>query len=137
MSTLSERTLGQSDRSTAVTDRGAGLNGRLPERPRDLQEVALILVDGTEVRGSLHRTKDTRTLDFLNRPAETFIAMMNVLLCRGDEAEHVSVICDQQDPHRAGHRSRRRRLTDTVSQPGHAGPGAREPIRYNSSGRVA
>ena len=93
MTSLSERAaLGQSDRNTVVTDRGAGLNGRLPERPRNLQEVALILIDGTEVRGTLHRATGTRTLDFLNKQAETFVAMTDAMVYRGEDGEHVSFI---------------------------------------------
>jgi hypothetical protein len=76
MSSLSERTLG----------------ARLPERSRDLQEVALVLVDGTEVRGVLHRTHGTRTLDYLNRQAESFVAMTDAVLLHGDDTEHVTFI---------------------------------------------
>jgi hypothetical protein len=76
VSSLSERTLG----------------ARLPERSRDLQEVALMLVDGTEVRGVLHRTHGTRTLDYLNRQAEAFVAMTDALLFHGDDTERVSFI---------------------------------------------
>jgi hypothetical protein len=80
MSNLSERT------------HGASLSARLPERPRDLQEVALMLVDGTEIRGVLHRTQGTRTLDYLNRQAEAFVAMTNAMLFHGDDVEQVSFI---------------------------------------------
>jgi len=76
MSTLSERTLA----------------ARLPDRPRELQEVALILADGTEVRGMLHRAHGSRTLDFLNRQTEVFVAMTNATLFHGDRSEHVSFI---------------------------------------------
>lgn len=78
MSSLSERTL--------------GLSGRLPENPRALQEVTLVLVDGTEVRGVLHRTHGTRTLDFLNRQAEGFVAFTNASVTRGDEVEYVPFV---------------------------------------------
>jgi hypothetical protein len=81
MTTLSDR-----------TERSNGLTARVTERPRDLQEVALILVDGTEVRGMLHRTHGTRTLDYLNRQAETFVAMTDAILTRADHTEHVSFI---------------------------------------------
>jgi hypothetical protein len=99
LTSLAERTLGASDRTgglperrPAQSERGLGLSGRLPENLRDLQEVALILVDGTEVRGTLHRATGTRTLDFLNRQAETFIALTDVMLHHGESAEHVSFI---------------------------------------------
>jgi hypothetical protein len=74
MNTLSERTLA----------------ARLPtERLRTLQEVALMMIDGTEVRGMLHRAHGTRTLDFLNRPNETFVALTDVTLYRGEDTEMV------------------------------------------------
>jgi hypothetical protein len=54
------------------------------ERARDLQAVSLLLVDGTEIRGVLHRAAGTRTLDYLNRQAESFIAMTQaVVSCDG------------------------------------------------------
>ena len=78
------------------TERGGlGLAARMGERARDLQEVALILMDGTEVRGMLHRAHGTRTLDFLNRQAEAFVAMTDAMLTPpgADEvAEHVSFV---------------------------------------------
>jgi hypothetical protein len=77
MSSLSERTT---------------LAARVVERPRELQEVALIMVDGTELRGMLHRAHGSRTLDFLNRQSETFVAMTDAVLSRGDSFEHVSFI---------------------------------------------
>jgi hypothetical protein len=62
------------------------------ERPRELQEVALVMIDGTEVRGMLHRAHGTRTLDFLNRQSEAFVAMTDALLHRNGETEEVSFI---------------------------------------------
>jgi hypothetical protein len=79
MSTLSVRTTGLSDRIPS-------------ERPRALQEVALIMTDGTEVRGMLHRAHGTRTLDYLNRGSETFVAMTDAILTRGEHVEHVSFV---------------------------------------------
>jgi hypothetical protein len=76
MSSLSERTLG----------------ARLPERARALQEVALMLSDGTEVRGILHRTQGTRTLDYLNHQAEAFVAMTDATLFSGERTENVAFI---------------------------------------------
>ena len=79
MSSLSERTL--------------GLSGRLSDNPRALQEVSLLLVDGTEVRGVLHRTHGTRTLDFLNRQAEGFVAFTDATLTTRDgDVEHVPFV---------------------------------------------
>ena len=68
------------------------LSARIPERPRALQDVALILADGTEVRGVLHRTQGTRTLDYLNHQAESFVAMTDAMLFAGERTEHVSFI---------------------------------------------
>ena len=79
MSSLSERTQG-------------GLAARMVDRPRELQEVALIMIDGTEIRGMLHRAHGSRTLDFLNRQTEAFVAMTDALVFHGERAEHVSFI---------------------------------------------
>ena len=73
-------------------ERTNGLSARLPDQPRDLQDVALILQDGTEIRGVLHRAPGTRTLDFLNRQAESFVALTDALIFHGDRTEHVSFI---------------------------------------------
>ena len=70
-----------------------GLSDRIPsERPRALQEVAVIMTDGTEVRGMLHRAHGTRTLDYLNRGSENFVAMTDAVLTRGEHVEHVSFV---------------------------------------------
>ncbi|HEY3060087.1 MAG TPA: hypothetical protein VGL99_14085 [Chloroflexota bacterium] len=70
---------------TSLSERALGLSGRMATssneaRPRDLQEVALLLVDGSMVRGQLHRAPGTRTLDYLNRQAESFVAMTDALV---------------------------------------------------------
>jgi hypothetical protein len=78
---------------SSLSERTLGLAGRLNENPRALQEVSLLLVDGTEVRGVLHRTHGTRTLDFLNYQAESFIAFTGATLVSKDgEVEHVSFV---------------------------------------------
>jgi hypothetical protein len=77
MSTLSERTL--------------GLAGRLSDNPRALQDVALVLADGTEIRGILHRTHGTRTLDFLNH-ADGFVAVTDATLTRDGRTEHTPFV---------------------------------------------
>jgi hypothetical protein len=79
VSSLSERTLSLADRMPS-------------ERPRTLQEVSLFMTDGTEVRGMLHRAHGTRTLDFLNRGSEGFVAMTDAVLTRGEHTEHVSFV---------------------------------------------
>ncbi len=76
---------------SSLADR-TSLAARMQDRPRELQEVSLVLIDGTEVRGMLHRAHGTRTLDFLNRQSETFVAMTNAVLYRGEDAEEVSFI---------------------------------------------
>jgi hypothetical protein len=73
-----------------LTDRT--LAARLPDRVRALQEVALILSDGTEIRGILHRTQGTRTLDYLNHQAEAFVAMTDAILFYGERTENVEFI---------------------------------------------
>ncbi len=75
MSSLSQRTL--------------GVAARMDRRARDLQEVALTMIDGTEIRGILHRTQGTRTLDYLNHQAEGFVAMTDAELVRDGRTELV------------------------------------------------
>ena len=80
---------------TSLSERAMGLSGRLTseERPRELKEVALLLVDGSRVRGVLHRTPGTRTLDFLNHQAENFVAMTDALVSQADgHVERVSFV---------------------------------------------
>jgi hypothetical protein len=75
VSSLSQRT----HTVAARTDRSA----------RDLQEVALTMIDGTQIRGILHRAQGTRTLDYLNRQAEGFVAMTDAELVRDGRTELV------------------------------------------------
>jgi hypothetical protein len=79
---------------TSLSERALGLTGRVgvEERPRDLQGVAMVMLDGTEIRGVLHRAPGTRTLDYLNRQAEAFVAMTDATLTRAERSEHVSFI---------------------------------------------
>lgn len=76
MSSLSERTL--------------GLTARLSER--ELQEVRLTLVDGTRVTGMLHRAQGTRTMDFINKQTEGFVAMTDAVLVNGEGVERVAFV---------------------------------------------
>lgn len=62
------------------------------ERPRDLQSVSLLLVDGTEVQGVLHRAPGTRTLDYLNHQTESFVAMTRALLLKNGRTDSVEFI---------------------------------------------
>jgi uncharacterized protein DUF6812 len=75
---------------TNLTARTAGISGRFsPEHPRELQPVQLVLVDGAQLRGMLHRAWGARTLDFLNQ-SEGFVAMTDVELIRGShEVEQI------------------------------------------------
>jgi hypothetical protein len=77
-----------------LSERTQSLSARMSssERPRELMEVALVMVDGTEVRGMLHRAHGSRTLDFLNKQDEAFVAMTDVTLLSGDRADYVSFI---------------------------------------------
>ena len=77
---------------SSLSERTQGLAARMTDRPRELQEVALIMIDGTEIRGMLHRAHGSRTLDFLNRQSEGFVAMTDALVFRGDRAERASFI---------------------------------------------
>jgi hypothetical protein len=82
---------GLSERTGLVSERT--LADRIPtERLRDLQEAVLLLVDGSEVRGVLHRTPGTRTLDYLNRQAESFLAMTDAELTHHGVTEFVPFI---------------------------------------------
>ena len=69
------------------------LAARVGTTTRQAQEVALIMVDGTEIRGNLHRAHGTRTLDFLNHQAEAFVAMTDATLTSAQgAAEFVSFV---------------------------------------------
>ena len=54
------------------------------DQPRELQELTLLLVDGSQIRGVLHRPPGTRTLDFLNRQADTFVAVTDASITSSD-----------------------------------------------------
>jgi hypothetical protein len=92
MTTLSDRTIGQVDRTGGQAERALGLAARLGERPRDLQKVSLVMLDGTQISGVLHRAPGTRTLDYLNRQAEAFVAMTEATVTRADRTEQMSFI---------------------------------------------
>jgi len=77
---------------SSLSERTQGLAARMVDRPRELQEVALMMIDGSEIRGMLHRAQGSRTLDFLNRQSEGFVAMTDALIVHGDRTEHVSFI---------------------------------------------
>jgi hypothetical protein len=69
------------------------LSSRLPsERGRERQEVSVVMTDGTEIHGMLHRAQGSRTLDFLNRQTEGFVALTEVTMYRGEETDMLSFI---------------------------------------------
>jgi hypothetical protein len=49
--------------------------GRLDQAQRELKRAIVRTSDGVEIRGMIHIPPGTRTLDFMNRPAESFIAI--------------------------------------------------------------
>jgi hypothetical protein len=79
---------------TGLSERAIGLAGRVlgEERPRDLQQVALVMLDGTQITGMLHRTPGTRTLDYLNHQADAFVAMTQATVTRGEHTEQVAFV---------------------------------------------
>jgi hypothetical protein len=77
---------------SSLSERTQGLAARMVDRPRELQEVALMMIDGSEIRGMLHRAHGSRTLDYLNRQSEDFVAMTEAVICHGERTEHVSFI---------------------------------------------
>jgi hypothetical protein len=91
MTSLSERMTTLSDGTP--TAEGASLAARIPtDRPRELQEVSLVMVDGTEVRGFMHHAFGARTLDFLNKGSDTFVALTRVTVRRGEDVQKVPFI---------------------------------------------
>jgi hypothetical protein len=77
---------------SSLSDRAMGLAGRVSDRPSERQAVALVMLDGTEIRGMLHRARGTRTLDYLNRQAEAFVAITEATLTRAERAEPIAFI---------------------------------------------
>ena len=51
-----------------------------------------MMIDGTEIRGVLHRAHGTRTLDYLNRQTEGFVAMTDAELVRDGRTELVAFL---------------------------------------------
>ena len=77
---------------TSLSERTLGLAARMVEHPRETVEAALIMIDGAEIRGMLHRAHGTRTLDFLNRQAEGFVAMTDATVTRAGRTDRVPFI---------------------------------------------
>lgn len=76
----------------SLSDRTLGLAARVNERPREVQQVSLVLIDGTELRGMLHRTQGTRTLDYLNFQSEGFVALTDAVRLRQGQTETIGFI---------------------------------------------
>jgi hypothetical protein len=74
---------------TSLSERTLNVLAQADRSARDLQQVALTMIDGTQVRGILHRAQGTRTLDYLNRQADGFVAMTDAELVRDGRTELV------------------------------------------------
>lgn len=81
---------------SSISERTGRLSERLDERPRELQEVDVMMVDGTEIRGMLHRAHGSRTLDFMNKADEPFVALTDATLTKADVSEEVHFIAVNQ-----------------------------------------
>jgi hypothetical protein len=90
MSGPTDRTHEASDFAASFT--AGGLSARLGGPARDAQPVALIMLDGTSIRGTLHRAPGTRTLDFLNRQAEGFLAITDAIVVHDETTEQVAFV---------------------------------------------
>ena len=69
-------------------------SGRLDQAQRDLKRAIVRTSDGVEIRGIIHIPPGTRTLDFMNRPAESFIAVTSATISvsgRVEQAEFLAV----------------------------------------------
>jgi hypothetical protein len=111
VTSMAERAMSQAERTQIQADRAEramGLHARVGERPRDLQRVSLVMLDGTEIKGVLHRAPGTRTLDYLNRQAEAFVAMTDATLTNGERTDfqpfvainkvHIVHVIEDTDP---------------------------------------
>lgn len=68
--------------------------GRLDQAQRDLKRAIVRTSDGVEIRGMIHIPPGTRLLDFVNRPAESFIAITSATITvngRVEQAEFLAV----------------------------------------------
>jgi uncharacterized protein DUF6812 len=91
MTSLSERMTTLSE--SASTVEGGTLAARIPvDRPRELKEVSLVMVDGTEVRGVMHHAFGARTPDFLNKGSDAFVALTSVTVRRGEDVQTVPFV---------------------------------------------
>ena len=70
------------------------LGETLDQAQRDLKRAVVRTSDGVEIRGMIHIPPGTRTLDFMNRPGEAFIAVTGATIAvdgRVEQAEFLAV----------------------------------------------
>jgi hypothetical protein len=68
--------------------------GRMDQAQRDLKRAIVRTSDGVEIRGLIHIPPGTRTLDFMNRGGESFIAITSATLAisgRVEQSEFLAV----------------------------------------------
>jgi hypothetical protein len=68
--------------------------GRMDQAQRELKRAIVRTSDGVEIRGMIHIPPGTRTLDFMNRPAESFIAITSATIAisgRVEQADFLAV----------------------------------------------
>jgi hypothetical protein len=68
--------------------------GRMDQAQRELKRAIVRTSDGVEIRGMIHLPPGTRTLDFMNRPAESFIAITSATIAisgRLEQADFLAV----------------------------------------------
>jgi hypothetical protein len=59
---------------------------------RDTKRALVRTSDGVEIRGMIHIPPGTRTLDFMNRSAETFIAVTGATILIGGRMEQANFV---------------------------------------------
>jgi hypothetical protein len=59
---------------------------------RDTKRAIVRTSDGVEIRGSIHIPPGTRTLDFMNRSTENFIAVTGATIVSGGRIEQTSFL---------------------------------------------
>jgi hypothetical protein len=70
------------------------LGGKLDHSQRELKRAIVRTSDVVEIRGMIHIPPGNRTLDFMNRPGEAFIAITNATIAmsgRVEQAEFLAV----------------------------------------------
>jgi hypothetical protein len=75
----------------SLTERGLGPR-RIEVVERQPTELVLRMLDGMEVRGQAHLPRGTRPIDFLNREADSFIAVTNAVITVGGKTERADFV---------------------------------------------